>query len=298
MFDFVYIDPNADQAEIASLVKPGVNFSFGYPLEGSKCGTTHPPDHELKEVDFDKIFTGYASTINNLYSKTDEQLEALHDELQLDEDDDDPNINCCIVEPIIRQLLDTIRESYCPHYPIDRLQATSACLIRIDDFMAGKTDGKKQELMGMDMEDIVNRVFDENKMVGKMWKEKDANHMKSSIVDMYRRRKYPNLEWYYFRDLISEVWFEDGDWDDVDSDEEDPGYYKEGDGEGDGEEEDGEEEDVRNEDDDDDDNDEEEEEDEDEEEEEEDEEEDYEEDDDREDEQYHKDEPPRKRVRH
>ena len=182
------MEPNADQAEIARLVNPGVNFGFGYPLEGSKRGATHPPGHELKEVDFDKIFTSYASAINNLYSKTDEQLEALQEELQLDEDDDATNINSCIVEPIVRQLLDTIRESYCPHYPIDRLQATSACLIRIDDFMASKTDDKKQELMGMDMEDIVNQVFDENKLVGKMWKEKDANHMKSSIVDMYRRR--------------------------------------------------------------------------------------------------------------
>jgi hypothetical protein len=186
----------------------------GYPIEGSSRFTTHPPDHELKDVDFDKIFSDYEATINDLYTKTEDEL----DELQGDSDDS-------ILEQFMHTLQDTIRESYCPHYPIEHLQAVSTCLFRIDNFNAGKVDPPKEDPIGLDNEGL-NWIFDENKLVGTMWKEKDPNHMKKTIVDMYRRKQYPNLEWYYFCDLITEVWEEDGEV--VDLDRSDPGSYQEG----------------------------------------------------------------------
>lgn len=294
----VYIDPNADEEEIRRLLKPGVSFSYGYPLEGSTRSTTHPPNHELKEVDFDKIFTDFETTINDLYSKTNEELE----ELQPDDDGPDDSSECCIVERIIENLLHAARENYCPHYPIERFHATSAFFFRIDNFMAGKKDRKKNVLLGMDIEGVVNQIFDENKLVGTMWKEKDDVDMKTSIVDMYRGRNYPNLQWDYFRDLISEVWFEDGDKDKLDLDETDPGYYPAENGEENVEAKKDKEVDKKRGGDEEQEEDEDEEDDEDydegEEEYDEDEDEDEDEEDEDEEEEYHEDEPARKRARH
>ena len=177
--------------------KDQTNGTEGYPLDGSSRSTTHPPDHELKDVDFDKLFAEYASTINDLYSKTEEEYMEM-----LEEQDD-------ILGPLIEKLLDTIRESYCPHYPTERLRAASACLFRIQDFISAKVGDKTDDEIGLDNEEFSNWIFFENKTVGKMWKERDPL-MWEQIVDFHRSGKYPNLSYEYFVDYVQEIWEGDG----------------------------------------------------------------------------------------